>query len=149
MKNLLDRCPVIIELPVVWGEMDAFGHVNNAVYFRYFESARIYYFDRLDYAEFMKRTGIGPILAATNCRFKIPLIYPDKISVGARISEIGDDRFTMRYSVVSHKHQKIAAEGDGTIVYYNYRENKKTMIPAEIKQQIEKLESSVGNKIST
>ncbi|MCZ6911333.1 MAG: acyl-CoA thioesterase, partial [Proteobacteria bacterium] len=41
--KVLDDYPVVIELPVVWGEMDAFDHVNNIIYFRYFESARIAY----------------------------------------------------------------------------------------------------------
>jgi len=78
MENLMDGYPVVIEVPVAWGEMDAFGHVNNIVYFRYFESARLAYFYKLDLIDMMTKTGIGPILASTSCRFKIPLTYPDK-----------------------------------------------------------------------
>ena len=47
MDELLAHCPVVIEVPVAWGEMDSFQHVNNIVYLRYFESARIAYFERL------------------------------------------------------------------------------------------------------
>ena len=46
MEKLTERYPVVIEIPVAWGEMDAFQHLNNIVYFRYFESARIAYFER-------------------------------------------------------------------------------------------------------
>ncbi len=144
MESLLKHCPVVIETPVAWGEMDAFRHVNNTAYFRYFESARIAYFERLNLLEYMDSTGVGPILASTSCKFKMPLTYPDEVSVGARVSKIEDDRFTMEYYVVSHKHEKVAAEGVGLIVSFNYKENKKTPIPAELKQRIEELEASIS-----
>jgi acyl-CoA thioester hydrolase len=142
MDNLLKHCPVIIETPVAWGEMDAFRHLNNTTYFRYFESGRIAYFERLNLLEYMGTTGVGPILAATSCRFKIPLTYPDTVSIGTRVSEIKENRFTMEYYVVSHQYQKIAAEGDGLIVCFNYNENEKAPLPAELKKRIEDLEAS-------
>lgn len=144
MESALRHCPVVIETPVAWGEMDAFRHLNNTAYFRYFESARIAYFERLNLMEYMNATGVGPILASTSCKFRIPLTYPDTVSVGARVSEIEDDRFTMEYYVVSHKHRKVAAEGVGLIVTFNYQENKKAPIPAEVKQRIEQLEASIS-----
>ncbi|HEX6649672.1 MAG TPA: thioesterase family protein [Pyrinomonadaceae bacterium] len=140
----LKHCPVVIETPVAWGQMDAFRHLNNTAYFRFFESGRIAYFERLDLLEYMERTSVGPILAATNCRFKIPLTYPDTVSIGTRVPEIADDRFTMEYYVVSHKHQKVAAEGTGLIVCFDYKQNKKTAIPPELKHRIEQLEASHG-----
>ncbi len=142
MDNLLKHCPVVIETPVAWGQMDAFRHLNNTAYFRFFESVRIAYFERLNLLEYMEETGVGPILAATNCKFKIPLTYPDTVSIGSRVPEIQDDRFTMEYYVVSHKHQKVAAEGTGSIVCFNYTENKKTAVPQQLKQRIEELENS-------
>lgn len=143
IASLLKHCSVVIETPIVWGDMDAFQHLNNTVYFRYFESARIAYFERLKLLEYMDTTGIGPILASTSCRFKIPLTYPDTVSIGTRVSEIEEDRFTMAYVVVSHKQQKVAAEGTGLIVTFNYQENRKALLPAEIRQRIENLEASI------
>lgn len=143
MNELLVHCPVVIEIPVAWGEMDSFQHVNNIVYFRYFESARIAYFEQLKLLEFMNQTGIGPILASVQCKFRIPLTYPDTVSVGTRISKVEHDRFVMEYYVVSQQHQKIAAEGEGIIVSFNYRENKKAPLPEEVKQRIAALEASI------
>ncbi len=140
MHKDLAGFPVIIELPVVWGEMDSFHHVNNVVYFRYFESARIAYFEKIRYMETMNATGLGPILASARCDFRRPLTYPDKIFVGTRVSEVGTDRFVMQFRIVSEKMQKIVAEGDGLIVSYNYREQQKAPIPEEIRQRIEALE---------
>lgn len=144
-QELLKIYPVVIELPVAWGEMDALRHVNNIVYFRYFESARMAYFTRLDIWNYMNETGIGPILASTGCKFKLPLTYPDTVSVGTRISEIEADRFVMKYVVVSHQHAKVAAEGEGLVVSYDYRALRKAPLPDEIKKRIEVLEQSVGS----
>jgi acyl-CoA thioester hydrolase len=144
MNNLVDGYPVVIEISVQWGEMDAFQHVNNVVYFRYFENARIAYFEKLDVIELMKSTWIGPILAATSCRFKAPLTYPDKVLVAAKVTAIEEDRFMMDYRVVSTKHQKLAAEGDGVIVTFNYRENKKVIVPEELRLMIVKIENAAN-----
>jgi len=141
MEDLLEGFPVVIEIPVAWGEMDAFQHVNNIVYLRYFESVRIAYFEQLGFMEVMERTGIGPILSETRCRYRKSLTYPDTVFVGARVSEIGQDRFAMQYCVVSHKLGAVAAEGEGTLVAYNYREKRKAAIPDEVRRRIEELES--------
>jgi acyl-CoA thioester hydrolase len=142
VKKLLAGYPVIVELPVVWGEMDSYRHVNNVVYFRYFENARLEYFRRLDWFEYEKETGIGPILAATQARYRKPLTYPDTISVGARISVLGADRCTMDYLLVSHRLGAVAAEGQGTIVTFHYPEAKKVPMPEELRRRIEQLEAS-------
>jgi acyl-CoA thioester hydrolase len=133
---LLEGYPVVVEIPVAWGEMDSFQHVNNTVYFRYFESARIRYSEKLGLYKHKDETGIGPILGSTSCKYRLPLTYPDTVSVGTKITDIAEDRFTMKYVIVSHKHQKVAAEGDGVVVMYDYREGKKTAIPEEIRKRI-------------
>ncbi len=142
IQSLLAGYPVVVELPVLWGEMDSYRHVNNVVYFRYFENARLEYFRRLDWFEFEKETGIGPILAATQARFRKPLTYPDTISVAAGIPHLDLDRFTMKYLLVSHRLEEIAAEGEGTIVTFNYAEKQKVPIPEELRRRITELEES-------
>ncbi|HSB33742.1 MAG TPA: thioesterase family protein [Nitrospirota bacterium] len=140
VNDLLQGYPVVVEIPVAWGEMDSFQHVNNVVYFRYFESARIAYSDRIGLQDYKGKTGIGPILGSSSCKYKVPLTYPDTVSVGAKVTGIEEDRFTMSYIIVSHRHQKIAAEGDGVIVMYDYREGKKTAIPDAIRRRIQDIE---------
>ena len=135
-EDLLAGYPVVVEIPVAWGEMDSFQHVNNVIYFRYFESARIAYSEKIGLQAYKEKTGIGPILGSTSCKYKLPLTYPDTVSVGAKVTDMEEDRFAMNYVVVSHRHQKIAAEGDGVIVMYDYREGKKTAIPDEIRARI-------------
>ena len=142
MQELLRGYPLVIEIPVAWGEMDSLRHVNNVVYFRYFESARMAYFERVGFWEHMDETGVGPILATAQCRFRLPLTYPDTVSVGARAEALGADRFIMKYVVVSHGHAKAAAEGEGLIVSYDYRALAKAPLPEAVRRRIESFEES-------
>jgi acyl-CoA thioester hydrolase len=137
IAGLLTSYPVVIETDVAWGDMDAFNHVNNTVYFRWFESARIAYHRKVG---FTGNDGVGPILAATSCRMRIPLAYPDRVAIGARIREIGDDRFTMEYAVVSQTLTKVAAEGEATVISYDHPAKRRAPLPEDVRQQIEKLE---------
>jgi len=147
MKDLISIYPVLIEIPIAWGDMDAFQHVNNIVYFKHFESARISYFEKIDFLEVMNKTSIGPILASTQCRYKIPLTYPDHVTVGTKVDTIEKDRFIMKYAVISHKLKKIAALGEGVLVTFDYQNNKKTLIPDEIRKRIIDLEKSVSQDV--
>ncbi len=140
MNELLKDYPVVVEIPVAWGEMDAFGHVNNAVYFRYFETARSAYFEQTGMFQLMKESGVGPILASINCRFKLPVVYPDMLSVGVRVTNVEDDRYVVEHCVVSHTHNKVAAYGDGLIVNYDYRAETKTALSDEMKRAIREME---------
>ncbi len=142
IDSLLAGFPVVITQAVVWGEMDSYQHVNNVVYFRYFENARLEYFRRMGWFELEDQIGVGPILAATSARYRKPLTYPDTISIGARVSEIGEDRFLFDYRIVSHKLAAVATEGQGTIVTYNYKEQRKVPIPDEVLRCIEAVEAT-------
>ena len=119
--------------------MDAFQHVNNTQYFRYFEDVRIAYFEATNIAEYMEKHRIGPILAATQCRFKAPLRYPDTVHIGTRVHQIETDRFSMEYLVVSERLNKIAAVGDGLVVCYDYSKEQKTPIPQSWRESMQQV----------
>jgi acyl-CoA thioester hydrolase len=147
MSDLLARYPLVIEVAVRWGDMDAFQHVNNAMYFRYLESARIAYFQRLDVSDFTSNQGIGPILAATSCRFRFPVTFPDTLLIGARVAQLGDDRFLMEHRIVSQRHDRLAAEGDGLIVMLDYGTGKKVSLPDVVRTRILELEKAAENEV--
>ena len=135
----LQRFPVVVATPVAWGDMDAFAHVNNTVYFRWFESARIAYFERVVINTGTPK-GVGPILASTSCRFKVPLTYPDTVHIGARVRELDEDRFTMEYAVYSARQDRLAARGEGLVVSYDYASARKAPVPAAWREHIASLE---------
>lgn len=143
-KQFLADYPVNIEQDVIWGDMDAFEHVNNTVYFRYFEDIRMVFLDKTGVMKHKDDTSIGPILASTQCQFRAPLTFPDKIVVGTRISEIpesGSKRFTMEYAVYSEQHDTIAAKGEGLIVFYDYQAGKSCEVPDELLQAFQDIQS--------
>jgi acyl-CoA thioester hydrolase len=144
--TLMQGFPVVVEVPVVWGEMDSYRHVNNVVYFRYFENARLEYFRRLDWFEFERLTGVGPILAATQARFRRPLTYPDTVSISARVSSVAEDRFFLEHRVISHRLGEVAAEGQGTVVTYHYPSEQKVPVPEELRRRIADLETGTSGK---
>ncbi len=139
-RALLSDCSLVLDCPVWWGELDAFQHVNNTEYFRFFEHARIAYFDRVGWGRIMAEEKIGPILAHTECRFRIPLAYPDTVSIGTRAVEPTETGFIMEYKVSSHRHGKLAAEGSGRIVSLDYRTNQKAPVPESVRAAIDELE---------
>lgn len=139
-EELKEGYPVWIALPVQWGEQDAFGHVNNAVYMRWFESARIAYGLRVNLTEGTPTRRVGPILAAISCNYRRQLKYPDTIHVGARITRIGRSSLTMEHRVISEMLGAIAAEGDSTLVAFDYLAQKSVPLPDEMRLAIESLE---------
>ena len=142
MENALAGFPVVVEIPVAWGEMDAFGHLNHAVYFRYMETARITYFEKLDIPEFLGRDPLGPILGSISCRYRAPLTYPDRVSAGVKVTRVEADRFVMSYAIFSHALGRVAAEGEGTLVCFDYSLNRKASLPEKVKSRIAGLEAA-------
>jgi acyl-CoA thioester hydrolase len=141
MQNHLAGFPIIIEQTVAWGEMDSFQHVNNVAYFRYFENARIEFLRRVDWFAFQEQTGVGPIMASTQARFRRAVTYPDQLLVGTRVSAMGEDRITMDYRIVSTKSGELVTIGEGVVVTYHYLEQRKVPIPEELRRRIERLEA--------
>ncbi len=139
-EALLAEFPVVVHLPLHWGEMDAFGHLNNVVYFRYFETARIHYFERCGFMATYEENRVGAILHSTSCRFRRPLHFPDTVLAGARVTELGEDRFTMGYRVVSVAEEMVAADGTGLIVSFDYRARSKAPVPEGVRCAIIELE---------
>ncbi len=136
---LLEGFPAVVSIPVQWGEMDAYGHVNNTVFFRYFETARIAFLELCGFIEAYEELKVGAILHSTSCRFRLPLFFPGTIEVGGRATEIGEDRFVMEYRVVSLEQNGIAAEGTGTVVSFDYDKRVKVPIPPDVMGKLEKL----------
>ena len=98
----LSSHPIVITLPVQWGDQDALGHVNNIIYFRWCESARIEYLRRLGVDAAGSGRAVGIILAAIGCDFRRPVTYPDTVHVGARVRARFVDLEDRRHLVFEH-----------------------------------------------
>ena len=135
----MQRFPVVVRVPVQWGDMDALGHVNNAVYFTWFESARIALFERVGLAI----TGVpevGPILAHTRCDFLAPVRYPGEVLAGTRIERLGTTSFTMDYeAALAGDPERPVARGQGVVVLIDYRDGSKVPLSASLREALSAL----------
>lgn len=135
--------PITLQKELDWGDMDALQHINNVVYFRYFENVRLKYFESIGVLEEMEKTQVGPILGATECKYLLPLTYPDTIILGATVSQIKEKRLTMKYVIHSQKLEKIAAEGSAEIVFVDFASGRSTLISDNILAAIRNVQADI------
>ena len=143
--NTLGRWPVAVEIPVAWGDMDAFNHVNNTCFLRWFETARIVYFDRLGLTDGVKKAGTGPILARQAIDYRLPITYPDSVRVATTITRLGTTSFVMAFRINSSARAgAVAAEGEGVVVMLDYNRGESVPLGDELRRAILALEASGG-----
>lgn len=136
------------EINVRWGEMDAFGHVNNVQYFRYMEVGRIEYFSLSSVKPFMtteKAEGIGPILKKIDCIYNVPVNYPAQLVVKTSVTSIGNTSLKIKQQICDKETNDLVAEGESIVVLFNYSNQHPVTIPADLVETFEKLE---GKKLS-
>ena len=119
---------VTLELPVQWGNMDAAQHVNNTVYLRWMESARIEMFKKMHEGDFQFKR-IVPILAWQDCKYIFPVTYPDTVLITLDIIELMEDRVLCEGKIYSKKHDRLAAISKNLLMAYDMEELKKHPFP--------------------
>jgi acyl-CoA thioester hydrolase len=130
--------PVVTPMFIQWGNQDAFGHVNNIHHFRWFETGRIEYLARCGVP--ISAEHVGPILAAIQCNYRLQIGWPDDILIGTRVTRIGNSSITVAHAIWSRSNDAIAADGDSTVVMFDYRKQKPVTVPDEVRAAIARLE---------
>lgn len=123
-----------IELAVRWGDVDMLGHVNNAKYFTYDESSRIEYFEAFGRDDPRMWKDYGLILASIGADFLSQVHYPATLTVGTRITRLG--RSSMSTLSGLFVGDRLAAAVRGTLVWFDYVNQKSTPIPEPIRAAI-------------
>jgi acyl-CoA thioester hydrolase len=137
---LLAGFSVAIAIPVQWGDQDAFAHVNNVVFFRWFESARIAYFRRIGLIKHLDGGQVGPILAAATCDYRRSIVFPDTVRVGIRATRIGRTSIGLEHRIISEGLKAVAADGTSTAVVYDYAAGRPHPVPDSVRAAIADLE---------
>lgn len=132
-----ERKQVHVErIPIRWGDMDAMGHVNNTVYFRYMEQARIGWFDALvPEAQAWKSTGI--VIANASCNFRRPFNYPGTAEVKVYTGKLGGSSVPTYYELLLLENQAVYADGEATVVFIDMKTQKPVRIPEEIRKRLQ------------
>ena len=113
--------PFVHPVEVRFRDLDVLGHVNNAVYSTYFESARIAYYSALTG---LPLEQLDMILAEITVRFRAPAQFGDRLGIGVRVASIGTKSFVMEYAAVREGDGALIAEGRSVLVAYDYREGR-------------------------
>lgn len=122
-----------MRMPIRWGDMDAMGHVNNTVYFRYLESARIDWFTRIGCEP--DPAGEGPVIINAHCTFIKQLKYPGDIEVLTYVGPPGRSSFETFQEIRRVDQPEIlAAQGGAKVVWVNFPSEKSTPLPDNIKE---------------
>ena len=119
---------ISLELPVQWGDMDAAQHVNNTVYLRWIESARIAMFQKVN-GETLAFKKIVPILAWQDCKYIFPVTYPDQVIIALDIIELLEDRVVFEGKIYSKTHNRIVAISKSIVMAYDMEKLKKHPFP--------------------
>ena len=124
---------VQVSRPVSWGEMDAFGHLNNVHYFRYVEDARIAFLDSLNFFS----SSLYSVILKNECEYRRPVIYPDTLKTTCHITHVGQSSFSMQYDVWSEQQQCLVAQANSIIVLVDQETFKKQSIPLSMRNHLE------------
>jgi len=127
--------PDVVTVPVQWGDQDAFGHVNNTVFLRWFEVGRISYL-RLGMSHDATGLGLGPILAAVACNFRRQVTFPDGVRIGTRVARVGRSSLLLEHAIEGEVCGTIVADGTSTVVYYDYKAGESCPIPDAVRLAI-------------
>ncbi|MFQ5642991.1 MAG: acyl-CoA thioesterase [Thiogranum sp.] len=112
-----------------WRDMDAFGHLNNAVYFTYFEQARVDWLRSINSSHAL-------VLANISCTFLKPLKYPASLDVRLYAGAPGRSSLDTFYALYDSATEELCALAHGTIVWYDHAAGKSIKIPDEVRRHL-------------
>jgi acyl-CoA thioester hydrolase len=118
-----------VSVPIRWGDMDAQGHVNNTIYFRYMEQARVEWLESLR-ERAGDADGLGSVIVNASCTFILPLCYPGTIDVRMFVDTPGRSSLDSHYEMWMNDRKY--AEGSARIVWVDQRTQRSTPLPAKV-----------------
>jgi acyl-CoA thioester hydrolase len=125
--------PYVLIQPVVFRDLDIMGHVNNAMYFTFFETARTNYMFEL--FELKQLQELPLILASTSCEFRAPAFYGETLLVGTGVARLGSKSFDLLYRVETEG-GRLVAEGKSVQVVYDYVSGQTVAIPDLFRERV-------------
>lgn len=122
-----------------WRDQDEQHHVNNSVYFTYFEQTRIAWWESTDVLA-LRGANVGPVLVTAEASFLRPITYPDTLEIKLYRGDIGRSSYMLHYEVYSQeKPNVLLAEGSTKIVWIDYTEGKSVPLPYDVQKELSSL----------
>lgn len=133
--------PFTVRQTVMWGDLDSLSHVNNAVYVKWIENARMHYFEHVGLNALHREERRGAILARLSLDFLVPILFPDELLVSACTTRLGRSSFTVKHGVWSTTRGELAARGEAVVVTFDYHTRKAIPVPEPIRAAIVALDA--------
>ena len=128
-----------LQLRIDWGEMDIFLHVNNVSFFKYIQAARVNYWEKIGLTPMHNNSNTGPMLASTNCQFKMPLYYPGNVTIKSKVGFIKTTSFSIQH-VLLNDNGDVVAEAEDIVVVFNFTKHEKAPLWKGLIETIESIE---------
>jgi acyl-CoA thioester hydrolase len=125
----------VTRMPIRWGDMDAYGHVNNTVYFRYMEQARVEWLEGQDVV--VRPGGDGPVIINTSCTFLLPMTYPGTVEVRTYVGALGRSSAQTYVEMRMEGDERLYAEGAAKVVWMDTRTGKSVPLPEHVRAAME------------
>ena len=125
----------VTKMPIRWGDMDAYGHVNNTVYFRFMEQARVEWIEEMQVP--VRPGGAGPVIINANCTFMIPMNYPGTVEVRTYVGAIGRSSCQTYVEMGLEGDERIYAEGGAKVVWMDTQSGKSVPLPDHVRALLE------------
>lgn len=122
-------------MPIRWGDMDAYGHVNNTVYFRYMEQARVEWIEALRVQ--VRPGGEGPVIINASCTFLRPMTYPGAVEVRTFSGQLGRSSIETYVEMRLVGDDTLYAEGAAKVVWMDTQTGKSVPMPAHVRAALE------------
>src|SRR6185295_13591177 len=116
-------------IPIRWGDMDAMGHVNNTVYFRYMEQVRVRWYERM-FGALSGAQEFGMVIVNASCNFRRALTYPGTAEVRMFVANAGRSSIGSLYEIAMDG--TLYADGAAKIVFIDVKRNKALPLPARV-----------------
>ncbi len=132
---LAQQFPLVVPVQVRFRDLDALGHVNNAVYLSYLEMARVAYVQ--------SRFGLSHprdfsfILARVEIDYKSPVTLGERLVVGIGVAHVGKRSFRFAYEIREASSGRLVAQAETVQVMYDYQAQKPVAIPEEVRRVLE------------
>lgn len=123
-----------MEINVHWGDQDALGHVNNVMFIRYFESARVHMMNACGIWEEFEKAKLFVVLGKIECNFIRSIHYPETVIAQCGLVSVGNSSIVVEHQIRIKSTGQLVASGQGVMVCADPIAQKSAKIPEYLKQ---------------
>jgi acyl-CoA thioester hydrolase len=137
-----DRYRRFLTIPTRWMDNDVYGHVNNVVYYSYFDTVvneYLVYSGSLD----IERSPVIGLVVETRCRFFSPITFPDTVHAGLRVARLGNSSVRYEIGLFRNDETSAAAQGHFVHVYVDRETRKPAALPPEMREALERVRADL------